>query len=200
MKVLTGIKRTACPWTSQQHNISSRSISVPGALALLHSKSLFHQPPIFTELFFLPPGHRLICLHSNSEREPSIFKNIKSALLRFVLTCWDWSTHLSFPPSLHSIFLSLSCICCLSFSVLAFCQFIYYIFFYYYSLSASRDPFRVLCNLNFSTLIHWELFNLPICCQCLRGNHIKEMNNMFLLNTVPLFLFHCHWWLQFSKL
>lgn len=77
--------------------------------------------------------------------------------------------------------------------------------FFYSSLFASRDPFRVLCNVHFSFLIHWEVFNLPICYQSLRGNHMKEMNNMFPLNAVhskkkKLFLVHCRWWLDFSKL
>lgn len=204
------IKRTvSLKLSPNTTSVSFRSISVLLTLDLLlnilfsfpFKVFIAHVSHFHWTLLIRPPGKRLICLHSNSEREShsqGLTREQSALYPMFSLTCWDRSPiYVSFPyiflPFIGFVFihyLSLHLFLSLYFPLNLLTVFPLspvcpsVSLFFYTSLSASRDPFRVLCNVHFSFLIHWEVFNLPICYQSLRGIHMKEMNNMFPLNAV----------------
>lgn len=184
-------------WNSPQQHISSR-FSVFFLCWLLWCCFLNMRLPVTFKDFIapasylqwtlptLPPGNILICLQSTvitgkrsyqSSREQNAFYHL------FCLTCWDGSSICVSFPYIFLHFIWFGCfslthsICCLPYFVL---QSVYF----FITASLPRAPFRVLYNVHFSILIFWEVFNLPICYQSFKGNHMKEINNMFLLNTV----------------
>lgn len=81
-------------------------------------------------------------------------------------TCFVWLLEMDHQYMCHFhtfffIFVALLILLCFLF----FPQVSVFIYIFYYSLSASGDPFRVFCNVQFSILMFWEEFNLPICYQ-----------------------------------